>query len=100
MNRKTGHVYTPKATREYEESVAWSARASRVSFGDRSVWVKITLVFNRAPRGDIDNFEKAILDGLEKGQLFDNDRQVLQKSTRVIIGYVGEEHAVVQVGLL
>lgn len=85
-----GKFFTPRATREYEEMVAWACRATRDRIGDVPCDVEIELYEDRAvviltPRpdakkrklkGDVDNYAKAILDGLQKGQMLEDDRQV------------------------
>lgn len=86
-----GRFFTPKETRDYEESVAWTARATRERIGDQPCKVTIELHSAKAvvrlepvegkPRklkGDVDNYAKAILDGLQKGEMFDNDKQVVE----------------------
>jgi crossover junction endodeoxyribonuclease RusA len=73
---RNGRWYTPTATIQYEDFVAWMARASGDRYGDRDVTVRIELRTSSRLRGDLDNYAKGILDGLQKGGLFDNDRQV------------------------
>jgi crossover junction endodeoxyribonuclease RusA len=85
-----GRWYTPRSTIEFEEHVAWVARAQRTRFGDDPVRVSIEIWTQRSLRGDLDNYAKSILDGLQKGGLFNNDRQVVgldvQKVTRSVTG--------------
>jgi Holliday junction resolvase RusA-like endonuclease len=85
-----GRFFTPKETRDYEEMVALSARMARGRIGDVPCDVEIELYEDKAvviltPRpdaakrklkGDVDNYAKAILDGLQKGQMIEDDRQV------------------------
>jgi len=76
---KTGIVYTPKATRDFEEHVAWMARSAKgkpFAPSDR-LSVEISLhTKNRLLMGDIDNYAKSILDGLVKGGLIPDDGQI------------------------
>lgn len=63
-----GRVYTPAATEAYEKHVGTIATAevSRVR-GWRADWAAYAVtigVYRSAARGDIDNYTKAILDGL------------------------------------
>ena len=84
MTRR-GRVYTPESTQLYEQTV-------RDAYGDGPkftgpVAVSIVLAVDHTRvlvcdekwssplRGDIDNYAKAILDGLQP-EAFDNDRQV------------------------
>lgn len=81
-----GGTYTPAATREFEALVAWHARAMRLRLGGATVHVTIEL-WSRTPlRGDIDNYAKAVLDGLQKGGAIDNDRQVASLQVQFVIG--------------
>src|SRR5262245_40655501 len=72
-----GHFYSPRRNAAYEEMVAFEARRTRVRFGNVSLKATITLYSPERLRGDIDNYAKAILDGLQKGQAFDNDKQIV-----------------------
>lgn len=94
----SGRVYTPRATREYEEWVAMSARAARARVGDEQVEVSLELHHDLVvvelqpiteelrwmPRGDLDNYAKSILDGLQRGGVFTNDRQVVELHVRTV----------------
>lgn len=71
-------VYTPRRTAEYENGIAWAAKAKKLKFGDSLV--KVTMRFYTASRKktDLDNFIKSVLDGLEKGGVYKNDYQVIE----------------------
>ena len=71
-----GRFFKPKRTRDYEERVAWACRAAGVSLGAAEVVVWIELCAKRKLTGDPDNYSKCVLDGLQIGQMIDNDRQV------------------------
>lgn len=87
-----GRFFTPEETREYEQAVAWVARASKHKIGKSAVDVSIELHEDKAIvvitplpdakprrlRGDVDNYAKSILDGLTKGEMWEDDRQVRQ----------------------
>lgn len=81
---RAGNVYTPRATKEYEEAVAWAVRASRQRVeGDCEVFITVRC----ETRGfDIDNVLKGLLDGMEKGGAFSNDRQVTRADIRWVKG--------------
>lgn len=70
---------TPEATREWEETVGWQARAQ---FDHRPLLgpLGIEFIFYREDRRkvDLDNLEKAMLDGLQ-GILFEDDSQIKEK---------------------
>jgi Holliday junction resolvase RusA-like endonuclease len=88
MNTKTRHVYTPKVTLEYENKLkeAWDGPQfeSPVSV-DIVLYknkVKVTITEEPAEKkssflGDIDNYTKAILDGLN-GTAYVDDRQIIK----------------------
>jgi crossover junction endodeoxyribonuclease RusA len=93
VNTKTKTAYTPEKTVEYEKKVGLCAlKALREASGKKlegNVRVMIELgeketvvrVFGQSmephtkTRGDLDNYAKSILDGMQ-GVLFDDDRQV------------------------
>lgn len=71
-----GRAHTPKRTREFEEQVAWAARTVPPIPRDARLSVELSLFSKRKLTGDLDNYAKAILDGLQKGGLFENDGQI------------------------
>jgi Holliday junction resolvase RusA-like endonuclease len=87
-----GRFFTPQATRDYEEAVAMLCRATRESLGETLCSIDIELYPTKAIvtitplpdeparkiKGDVDNYAKAILDGLQKGQMIENDKQVTE----------------------
>lgn len=87
--------YTPPAVDDYEERIAWACRAARARFGSEPVACSIELWTTRALRGDIDNYAKAVLDGLQRGEAIANDRQVVQLEVRFVVG-VAEPKTVVR----
>lgn len=92
--------YTPPRTRAYEEHVAQACVVTRRERGRTLTYdldVRIELHTKSALRGDLDNYAKSILDGLEKGQLFRNDKQIKQLSIQVAITPEHDEKAVVWV---
>lgn len=73
---------TPKRTREYEALVRQVA-ALHCGHWRRDGLYRVTLTFfgERELRGDLDNYCKAQLDGMQ-GAAFDNDRQVSEVVAR------------------
>jgi len=70
------YIYTPRETSKFEKQVALAALAAangRILLGDLSICIK--LYFANKRYGDLDNYAKSILDGLQ-GTLFENDKQV------------------------
>lgn len=80
-----GNMYMPKESMVFEGTIAWAARAHGGRFGKRDVIV-YTDFFCKRKRGDGDNFHKAVLDALEKAEVYDNDRQVVEGHYRVFRG--------------
>lgn len=70
------HVYTPRGTSYYEKEVAFAALiAAKGRILKSELYVYIKLFFADRKYGDLDNYAKCILDGLQ-GALYDNDKQV------------------------
>lgn len=86
---KTGHVYTDKGTRDYEAAVGEAYQSSGGPRFEGPIQVKIDVYSNYADvtiesievesklRGDLDNYIKSILDGLNKVAYLD-DKQVFK----------------------
>lgn len=80
---REGHTYTPKRTREYEETVGWAWRSLQPCpepfAGDVAVSID---VYEGGRAADVDNYAKAILDALNTLAWAD-DRQVVDVAARV-----------------
>jgi Holliday junction resolvase RusA-like endonuclease len=90
-----GRFFKPKRTRDYEERVAWACRASSAVIGNADCQVMIEFCAKRKLRGDLDNYAKAVLDGLQIGGMIENDRQVKTLS----LSYGGHEEDVTRITL-
>lgn len=75
-------VYTPKESREYEERVAWEAKAAGVTILQGPVSVRIVAYIAGRRRADADNLAKSILDGLN-GVAYEDDSQVVTLEVEV-----------------
>ena len=93
MNTKTGKAYTPSKTRMFEDFVALSY-GNRYYFDDEYIRVRLKFKFKvpksyskkkhiealegkiRPTKADIDNYIKAVLDGLN-GKAFKDDRNIV-----------------------
>lgn len=94
-----GHWYTPEATRNAEERIALLARSQRVRFGSDPV--NVSIVFHVAVRDfDIDNLVKCVLDGLTKGEAWDDDVQVCELHARYVTVERGQEQTIVEIAAL
>jgi crossover junction endodeoxyribonuclease RusA len=82
---RTGHIYTPQETRDYEDFVGWKAKevVKEPLEGDIALYIRVYV--NRNVFADIDNIAKAIMDGLN-GVAYKDDRQVVCLSIQRIKG--------------
>lgn len=92
-----GRIYTPPATRAYQAQVAFCSRATRKQFGRRKVAVEIAFYVSYDLRGDIDNYIKSIMDGMQKGGIIDNDRQIRHIDAKVHVVHGDPEATTVTV---
>lgn len=89
---KQGHWYTPEPTRDYKQRVGWAwKRAQAQAFGDLELAVSASFFIQRpvshlrrptpkvqvTPPGDLDNYLKGLLDGLQDAGAFNNDKQIV-----------------------
>jgi Holliday junction resolvase RusA-like endonuclease len=75
---KTGGVYTPKTTVDYEKEVAsaWNQKFGMLSLNGR-LRVTINVYTDRHEKQDVDNLAKSILDGMQRaGAFISGDEQV------------------------
>lgn len=81
---KGGQFYTPRSTSSYEARVRSIARAIIPPGSGWPTLDHVEVVFDiyfETDEGDIDNVEKAIMDGLA-GPIYANDKQVKSKAAR------------------
>lgn len=68
-------AYTPKATKNYEKKITYLAKCNmEEDIIEEQVEINIKFYFKDNKEGDIDNYSKAILDGLQP--IIKNDKQV------------------------
>jgi Holliday junction resolvase RusA-like endonuclease len=75
---RTGGVYTPKTTVDYEKVVAeaWNQTYGMLSLNGK-LRVTINVHTDRHAKQDVDNLAKSILDGMQRaGAFIDGDHQV------------------------
>ena len=86
---KSGHHYTPNASRLYGQKVAYEALDAMF----RQRWVRglrgpfrvVLDVYRLRNAGDCDNYAKAIMDSLTKVNAWRDDRYVQDSTTRLHI---------------
>jgi Holliday junction resolvase RusA-like endonuclease len=76
-------TFTPARTKQYERALRGLALVTFGPSWDRGGQYRVTAVFcsTRPLRGDVDNYAKSVLDGLE-GAAFLNDIQVVEVRAR------------------
>jgi Holliday junction resolvase RusA-like endonuclease len=89
-----GNWYTPTKTTEYEEAVAWAAKAADVHLEPQRHYAITIHFYVSTHRKDIDNMAKAVLDGLQRLGDGWNDRQVVALNVDVHTVRSGEEERV------
>lgn len=75
---RTGGVYNPKTTNDYERLVAntWYAKYGDTAI-EGNIEAQIVVATDRHLKQDVDNLAKSVLDGLQKGGAFAaGDQQV------------------------
>jgi Holliday junction resolvase RusA-like endonuclease len=90
MSKRSRRAYTPQETKDYEDALAsyWDGPTFTgpvqvdVTFAKEGmdVTVQDATDGSMSLRADIDNYIKSLLDGLQKGGAFPNDRQVVSVS--------------------
>ncbi len=70
-----GHWYTPRRTVEFEETVAWSAKAAGVKLDPEKRYTLTLRFYLSTFTRDVDNLAKSVLDGLQRmGQEWDDSQ--------------------------
>lgn len=82
---------------EYQERVAWAAKAARVPRVTGPVRLTVRFYFRNRRHGDLSNLIKAIEDGLQYGRILENDKQILWYGENTGIYYDDEERAEVEI---
>ena len=72
-----GNIYTPKTSKDYENMIAWCAK--QLPRFEGGLLVEATFYCSPHRRmPDLDNLIKSLLDGLQKGGVFEDDVQVVE----------------------
>ena len=88
---KAGTTYTPKRTREFEQAISVLVRGVSALLGALTLDVTFVLrrpksapksqtgrYFKAGSRGDLDNYIKSFMDGLQRGGVIPNDAAVVK----------------------
>ncbi len=92
---RNGNVYTPRNCRDYEKAVGWTAKRLFKSPLEGPVELQVRLYFN-SRGGDLDNYIKAICDGLN-GVAWLDDSQVERIKASMTLNESATERAEVSV---
>jgi Holliday junction resolvase RusA-like endonuclease len=95
---RNGNIYTPKNCLEYEKAVGWAARRLFKTPLDGPVELHVRLYLN-SKGGDLDNYIKAICDGLN-GVAWLDDSQVERIMASMAVNEFVAERADVLVRLV
>jgi crossover junction endodeoxyribonuclease RusA len=95
---RNGNIYTPKNCREYEKAVGWAARRLFRNPLEGPVELHVRLYLN-SKGGDLDNYIKAISDGLN-GVAWLDDSQVERIMASMTVKENAAERAEVLVRLV
>lgn len=95
---KHGNIYTPKKCREYEKAVGWAAKRLFRRPLEGPVELQVRLYIN-SKGGDLDNYIKAISDGLN-GVAWLDDSQVERIKASMAVDGDAAERAEVSVRML
>jgi Holliday junction resolvase RusA-like endonuclease len=78
-------MHTPEKTRRYEERIGIMAKIQHNGIPILGPLIaNINFYFEKDPDGDLDNYVKAILDGMQQGKVFKNDKQIRGINAHVI----------------
>jgi crossover junction endodeoxyribonuclease RusA len=80
FNKKTGRVFTPKRTRDFEGLIQLAALSQRVAPLEGDLEMEVCLYLPDKRRRDLDNLLKTLMDG-GNGCLYHDDSQV----TRIVV---------------
>jgi len=100
MNRKTGNVYTPKTTLDFEGQVAIAAGQAGLVLVPKQLYVVTCWFCITSKRPDLDNLLKSVLDGLQQyGHQYGwNDKQVAAIHAYMLWADNWRQKTVVEVG--
>lgn len=93
---RRSYIYTPESTVEYERTVALFSRQQYSKPVQGPVAVTVRIYMGRRGRGDIDNYLKSILDGLN-GVVYQDDKQVVRLDACFVACSKGEERVEIEV---
>ena len=93
MTQKTKWTRRSRRSLEYQESVAWEWKAVGKRKLEGPLKLTCKFFFKDRRHGDLSNLIKAVEDGLQYGQAFNNDKQIIRYGEGTGIYYDDEERA-------
>lgn len=98
MTRKSKWTKRSKKSLEYQESVAWEAKAAKIPVLEGPVQLTARFYFRNKVHGDLSNCIKAVEDGLQYGGIVKNDKQIIRYGETTGIYYAdGDERAEIEI---
>ena len=93
MTRKTKWTKRARRSLEYQESVAWEWKTVGKRKLEGPLKLTCKFFFKDRRHGDLSNLIKAVEDGLQYGQAFNNDKQIVRYGGETGIYYDDDERA-------
>lgn len=98
MTRRSKWSPRSRCSLDYQERVAWEAKAARVPQLKGPVCLTVRFYFRDRRHGDLSNCVKAVEDGLQYGGIVKNDKQILKYGEGTGIYYTdGDERVEVDI---
>ena len=93
MTQKSKWTDRARRSLNYQESVAWEAKAAKIPTITGNVILTCRFCLKGRGTGDLSNYIKGVEDGLQYGGILPNDRQVIGygEGTGIVLGYREEK---------
>ncbi len=92
MTQKSKWTKRAKKCLDYQKQVAWAAKIKKEKF-EGPVKLTARFYFKDRKHGDLSNYIKSVEDGLQHGQIVENDKQVRRYGEGTGIYFDDEERA-------
>jgi len=96
MTKRSKWIGRARKSLNYQTKVAWCAKAAGAKELKGDLCLTVRFYFRDKRHGDLSNLIKAIEDGLQYGQVMENDRQIKQYGQGTGIYFDKDERAEVE----